>query len=203
LQEVEALRPDLEGLFPLLTPEERFADVGATIETALAARPEGGVFLTKPMPGLEVKFALAPANEPLTRVVGPAADAAPPIALEQAYGPLLLEGVEWTPTAAPNGPGVTLRLYWQVREPLPADYTTTTQLFDADGNRIAQNDAAPGGVYYPTSLWKPGERLVETHLLPLAEGAAPASLLVGMYSGPDLTPLAPPLNLALAGLLPE
>jgi hypothetical protein len=203
LQAVEGRRPDLAGIFPLLTPESRFADIGATLETALAARAEAGtgdVLLIKPMPGLEVKFALEPAGEPLVRVLGPAAGDPPAVLLNQPYGPLTLAGFDWE--AAPGGEAVTLRLVWQVEQPVPGDFTTTTQIFDASGNRLAQNDAAPGGVFYPTGLWKVGETIVETHTLQLPSGAEPATLLVGMYTGPELSPLAAPLNVALDGLLP-
>ncbi len=202
LQAVEGRRSDLAGLFPLLTPEERFADIGATLDTALAARPAGGVYLTKTMPGLEVKFALE-AAEPLVRVLGPAVQGEPAIAIGQPYGPLLLEGLEWEESpAGENGSTLALRLYWRVQQTPPADLTTTTQLFDAAGARLAQNDAPPGGVFYPTSLWRPGERLVESHTLQLPAGAAPSALLVAMY-GADQALLAPALNLALDGLLPD
>ncbi len=87
--------------------------------------------------------------------------------------------------------------------PLPAAYTTSVQLFDGVSSRIAQNDAAAGGVYYPTTLWKPGETLVESHTLVLPAAAtgdaSPATLLVGMYTGPELTPLAPLLMIDLSG----
>jgi len=205
LQAVEGRRPDLAGIFPLLTPESRFADIGATVETALAARPSGGVLLIKPMPGLEVKFALEPAGEPLMRVQGLAAQRAPTIALGQPYGPLLLTGIDWeeVPAADNQQPtAITLRLYWLVQSAVPGDFTTTTQLFDASGSRVAQHDAMPGGVYYPTSLWKPGETLVEEHPLSLPADATATSLLVGMYAGADMATLAAPLNLAIDGLRP-
>ncbi len=74
LQNVDGVRPDLTGIFPLLTPEERFADVGATVATALGAgRP---VVLIKPMPGLDVRFALTPLASPLVAVTGSAAESA-------------------------------------------------------------------------------------------------------------------------------
>ncbi len=47
LQNVAGLRPDLTGVFPLLTPDERFADVGATVAAALA---EGCLLYTSPSP---------------------------------------------------------------------------------------------------------------------------------------------------------
>ena len=91
----------------------------------------------------------------------------------------------------------TITLHWQVVDPLPGDYTTTVQLFDAAGNKLAQDDRRAGGDYYPTTLWKPGEVILDRHTLALPDGAQAARLLVGMYSGPDATLLAPPLELEL------
>jgi len=91
----------------------------------------------------------------------------------------------------------TITLHWQVVDPLPADYTTTVQLFDAAGNKLAQDDRRAGGDFYPTTLWKPGELILDRHALALPAGAQPARLLVGMYSGLDAALLAPPLELTL------
>lgn len=198
LQHVEGRRDDLRGIFPLIAPEARFGDVAATVQTALDAQPVAPVYLVKPMPGLESRFALEPASPPLVKVKGPAATAPPNHAVDQPFGSLTLRGFDWEQSgAAPES--ITVRLFWQVNAPLPALYTTTTQLFDANSTRIAQNDAAAGGVYYPTTLWKPGETLVESHTLSLPPGAQPATLLVGMYTGPELTPLAPSLLIDLSG----
>ncbi len=89
----------------------------------------------------------------------------------------------------------TITLHWQVVDPLPGDYTTTVQLFDAVGNKLAQDDRRAGGDYYPTTLWKPGEVILDRHALALPQGTQAARLLVGLYSGPDATLLAPPLEI--------
>ncbi len=187
-QAVEGRGAALTGLFPLLAPDARFADLGATVETALAAGDP--VYLTKEMAGLEARFDLEPAEAPLVRVLGQAAAAEPGHTVGQPYGPLTLLGYDWTATTV----GVEIVLHWRVDEPLEADYTTTVQLLDGSGAKLAQDDRPPGGVYYPTSLWKVGERLVDRHLLS-APGDEPAQLLVGMYTGADFAPLAPPLLL--------
>ncbi len=193
-QVVEQRRPDLTGVFPLIAPEARFADIGATVDTLMARSGDAPILLIKPMPGLDVKYELATTVPPLMQVSGRAASKTPQIEVNQAYGPLTLLGFDWVQ----NGENVELRLYWQVNSGLPGVYTTTAQLFAADGAKIAQSDAAAGGVYYPTSLWKPSEQLVETHLLSLAGGQEPASLLVGMYRGPALENLAPPMVIDLS-----
>ncbi len=145
------------------------------------------------MPGLEIKYQLQSAAPPLVRVLGPRT-AAPGIPAGRALGGLTLLGYGWEPAAE----GVRVRLTWRVDHPLEQDYTTTVQLLDADGNKLAQDDSRAGGLYYPSSLWKPGERLVEEHVLVWrGEPPAGATLLVGMYAGPDLQPLGPPLRLAI------
>lgn len=195
-QFVENRRPDLTGVFPLIAPQARFADMGATLDTLLANAEERPIMLIKPMPGLEVRFELTPTIPPLVQVNGPAVGT-PQVEINQAYGPLTLLGFDWVQTGEQTGENVELRLYWLVDDGLPGVYTTTAQVFDAGGAKIAQSDIAPGGVYYPTSLWKPGERLVETHSLSLPAGQTPVSLLIGMYTAAALENLAPPMVIDL------
>jgi hypothetical protein len=193
LQAVEGRAPGLTGLFPLITQEPRFADVGMVTETALTAGGDRPVYFIKPMPGMDVKFELAPGPGPLVQALGPAVSHAPSHLVQAAYGPLVLLGYDWVEQTD----GVMIVLYWQVRQRLAVDYTTTVQLFDAAGNKLAQNDGKPGGAFYPTSLWKIGEVLRDAHLLSGVGAGAPVRLLVAMYTGPDLALLAPPLTVEL------
>ena len=194
LQAVEKQVTTITGLFPLLAPDARFADIGSTVETALTNGNGRPVYLIKPMPGLEVKFTITPATQPLVQVMGAAVASAPTIPIDQTFGPLQLLGYDWQPVTD----GVRIDLHWAVRENLPADYTSTVQLLDANDEKIAQDDHAPGGTYYPTSRWKPGEILLDSHILTLPADQQPTTLLVGMYVGPDFTPLAPPLRIDLS-----
>jgi hypothetical protein len=193
LQAVEKRGLGYTGLFPLIAPDARFVDLEATVATALDAGGDQPVYLIKPMPGFETAFDLAPAMPPLVEVTGRAATAAPSVSVDQPYGPLRLLGYDWSPVPE----GVQLDLQWQVTAPLAADYTTTVQLFDAAGAKVGQDDRKPGGDFYPTSQWKPGDRLVDRHTVPLAPDAAPVRLLIGMYAGPDAALLAPPLEVPL------
>jgi hypothetical protein len=192
LQAVEGRALGTTGLFPLIAPDARFADIGATVQTSLDAGGGAPVYLVKPMDGLEVRFALQPAAPPLVEVTGPAATAPPATATDLPYGPLRLLGYDLDPAA--EGPDVTL--HWEVVEPLGDNYTTTVQLFDAAGEKLGQDDRRPGGDYYPTSLWKEGEVLLDRHTVALPPDAAPLRMLVGMYDAAGKL-LAAPLEIDL------
>lgn len=192
LQTVEQRGQGMTGLFPLIAPDARFTDIGATLDTALADGAPQPVYLIKEMPGLEVKYALESAAPPLIQVVG-RHESAPAVAVDQPHGPLRLVGYDWNPEAD----AVTVRLHWQVIKSVDGDYTATVQLLGADERKLAQADFQAGGDFYPTSLWKPGERLVVTHHLALNEPIpSDATLLAGMYRTADLTPLAEPIRLS-------
>ncbi|MFN3335390.1 MAG: hypothetical protein ACK47M_23070, partial [Caldilinea sp.] len=76
-------------------------------------------------------------------------------------------------------------------------YTTTVQLFDETGEKLGQSDRPPGGDYYPTALWKPGETLIDRLMIALQTDAQPVRMLVGMYTGADGALLAPPLEFSI------
>ncbi len=197
LQAVEGLAPEMTGLFPLIEPGARFADIGATLDTALDEGVPQPVILIKEMPGLEVKYTVQPAGVPLVEVVGPTSNGLPAVQTFASYGPLTLVGYDWTPIVD----GVEVRLHWQVNDNVPGNYTTTVQIFDDSGDKIAQSDVRAGGAYYPTVLWKPGETLVEMHQLGFqSDGVGnpvPGEILISMYTGADFTPLADALRLPL------
>ncbi|MBW7883128.1 MAG: DUF2723 domain-containing protein [Caldilineaceae bacterium] len=180
------------GLFPLIAPDDRFADIGTTVQTALDEGGDQPVYLVKSMPGLEVRFRVEPRTPPLEEVMGPAVAATPQHTVALAYGPLQLVGYDWKKAAG----GVEITLFWQVTETPATDYTTTVQLFNAEGEKVGQDDRRPGGDYYPSSLWKPGEMLLDRHVVPLAPGSEPVTMLAGMYSGPGAALLAPALEIA-------
>ncbi len=194
LQAVEGRGRDLTGLFPLIHPGPAFATLGATVEYAWQQRSEQPLYLIKPMPGLEIKFELQPAESPLVQVVGMATTQPPQYPLEAEIGPLQLLGYDWQRTSMPLTDTVALALHWAVLQPLDADYTLTMQLFDEAGEKIAQEDHLVGGVYYPTSHWQVGDRLLVRQELYLPADSDPARLLIGFYTGPDLRQLAAPLE---------
>jgi hypothetical protein len=199
-QYVEGRRPDLLGLFPLIVSDPTYSNVGGLIDQALLSqRP---VYLIKAMPGLEVKAQLEPAADmpPLVRVVGPAMERPPLHPREVALaGVMRLVGYDLSPSSARPGEKLTVTLYWQPQSEIKFNYSSYVHLVDEAGRGITQSDLQPGGDYYPTSLWRPGEVLRDRHLLTIPPEAAPGvyRLVVGMYLYPSLEPLGGPADVGL------
>ncbi|HEX9114742.1 MAG TPA: hypothetical protein VGA61_01630, partial [Anaerolineae bacterium] len=192
-QYVEGRRPDLTGLFPLIVPGPAWSDVGAVVQGALdSGRP---VYLTKPMPGLQIRFNLADENGSI-RVAGPAAGKAPEHARSVGFGDAVtLVGYDVQPAMLQAGGTVTVTLSWQPKAALAQDYTSFVHLVNAAGQTIGQDDHRPGGNFYPSSLWRPGEQLRDAHGLKLAAdlGRPPYQIVAGLYrQAPALEHLGKP-----------
>jgi hypothetical protein len=199
LQYVEGIRPDLTGLFPLIQPTAGWTDVGQVVLTSLQSdRP---VLLIKPMPGLETKFQLAPAGS-FVRVTGRAVQSPPQTATAVDFaGAVRLTGYDLSPAQFHAGDKVEVTLYWQPLRELGTDYTTFVHLVNANGAVIGSSDHRPGGVYYPTSLWRPGDTLRDVHTVTLTAdlGAPPYAIETGLYTGePELQHLGRPERLEIA-----
>ncbi|MCZ7567652.1 MAG: DUF2723 domain-containing protein [Ardenticatenaceae bacterium] len=174
LQFVEGQRRDLLGLFPLVTRRPEHADVGAVVASALATgRP---VRLIKSMPGLELRYDLAPGEGPLVAVAGPAEPPAHPPAEVDLAPAMAVTGWAAAPARLAAGSSLTVTLAWDVRDALPADLSTYVHLLDSAGTLVAQSDHQAGGVFYPSQLWPVGVRLRDRHRLGL-----PATLAPGVY----------------------
>jgi hypothetical protein len=198
LQYVDGIRPDLTGLFPLIQPTPDWTDLGQVVQTALqSSRP---VLLIKPMPGLETKFQLAPTGS-LVRVTGRAAQNPPQTTTAVDFaGAVRLAGYDLSPAQFRARDKVEVTLYWQPLQELRANYTTFVHLVDADGAVIGSSDHRPGGVYYPTSLWRTGDVLRDTHAITLTAelGAPPYAIETGLYTNePVLQHLGRPERLEL------
>ena len=190
-QFVEGRRPDLLGLFPRIVPEPAYENVGRLVDDILVTgRP---VYLIKEMPGLEVKYQLEPCGS-LVRVVGPTVTGAPAHPRRVSLGEgeeVLLIGYDQEPHSPRPGEELRVTLYWQTRRVLEGVYSSFVHLVDGAGQRVAGSDHQPGGVFYPTNLWQPGEVLRDEHVLTVPAGtpAGEYRLRAGMYSYPSLEPL--------------
>ena len=78
----------------------------------------------------------------------------------------------------------TVSLIWHGIAATPSiGYTVFVQLIDAKGQVIAQSDAQPVNGERPTTGWRPGEYILDTHTLSFKQGATPglATLIAGLY----------------------
>ncbi|MCB0227056.1 MAG: hypothetical protein KDI02_25380, partial [Anaerolineae bacterium] len=104
---------------------------------------------------------------------------------------------------------LTLTLYWQAATTPVADYTTFLHLRDVSNQNAAQKDSPPADGRYPTSLWSPGEIIIDEITLPLDQ-VEPGQYTptIGLYepaSGARLTvPGSPANEIVLSSIqLPE
>ncbi len=87
---------------------------------------------------------------------------------------------------------IHLTLYWQCLTTMEKKYTVFAHLRDRQGQIIAQSDSPPAAGAYPTSLWDPGEIIVDkvTLLFPDDASLEDSTLIVGMYDFATGTRLA-------------
>jgi 4-amino-4-deoxy-L-arabinose transferase-like glycosyltransferase len=84
--------------------------------------------------------------------------------------------------AAPvEGPTLDLVLTWRATANIAANYTVYVHVLGPDGALLGQVDREPRAGAYPTSIWAPGEVVVDALQIPLSSLPADLSLRVGMY----------------------
>ncbi|MDW8069685.1 MAG: glycosyltransferase family 39 protein [Anaerolineae bacterium] len=77
---------------------------------------------------------------------------------------------------------LTVTLHWRAEQEVGEDYTVFVHLLDEKGRLVSQHDGPPRGGEYPTSWWRTGEQVLDTHRLPLGgRPQGPLTLRVGMY----------------------
>ena len=179
-QYVDGLRADLLGLFPQITAD--YPTLGHVLDLALSTgRP---LYLIKEMPGIEIRVE-AEAEGKLWRVYGLAADVEPSHANGAVLdGAVALVGHDRQPEKPLPGDPVSVSLIWEALRPMDTVYHSYVHLQDAGGQTLTQSDRQPGGVYYPTPLWQPGERLRDDHLLRIPADAPQGiyDIVAGMYA---------------------
>jgi len=178
-QYVEGLRPDLQGLFPLIVPDPAYSNVGRVLDEAL--RSNRPVYLMKPMPGLAVKANLQPVG---TLFFAQAYTQSATYPTTATFADIIsLAGYD----THQQDDQLTITLYWHPKQTMALDYTSFVHLVDSAGNGIAQHDAQPGGTFYPTHYWQPGEQLLDEHVLTLPTNITPTTydLRVGWYHQPQ------------------
>jgi hypothetical protein len=98
---------------------------------------------------------------------------------------------------------------------LDQEYTVFIQLLDAEGSIVGQGDGPPLRGDYPTTLWAPGEALVDAHTLEVKADAPTGvcRIIVGLYNratgerltvvGADGQPSADHIELARVPVAPS
>ena len=115
------------------------------------------------------------ASDPEAQVPPEADRLAVPIAFD---GVIALEGVR----AVEEGGMLKVTLWWRSVAALAGDRVVFVHLYDAEGLLVATADGPPLAGGFPTSLWRPGDRVRDEHVTSLpGEGVAPWQLGVGWY----------------------
>ena len=80
---------------------------------------------------------------------------------------------------------MTLRgsLVWQALGPIGEDYTAFVHVLDSNGTLLGQSDWQPLAGRYPTSVWRPGEYILDAFEIRLPAGVAAdqCRVIAGMY----------------------
>ncbi len=92
------------------------------------------------------------------------------------------------PAIARPGERYALTFYWQAEQDMFEDYTASVQLLNPEGKLVAQHDSITGEGLNPTSLWIPGEPVVERRQIDLPRELKPGTytLIALMYRLRDL-----------------
>lgn len=91
-------------------------------------------------------------------------------------------------------PGGTLQMttYWRALKEMPRDQRLLIRLMRPNGASGGQLDARLGTHLYPTTLWRPGQIVVDTHVVRAdADLPAPLTMHVHLGVGDELEPLLP------------
>jgi 4-amino-4-deoxy-L-arabinose transferase-like glycosyltransferase len=72
-------------------------------------------------------------------------------------------------------------LCWKSKALVTEDYTVFVHAYAADGTLLSTGDGPPMNQAFPTRLWEPGDRIVDSHTVTFDENGEPARIAVGFY----------------------
>lgn len=104
----------------------------------------------------------------------PDGDVPNPVAIRFGEG-IVLRGYDVSEIIAERGARITVTFHWACDAPIPADYTISVQLIDAQWRKAAQSDAWPRNGEAPTSAWEVGQRITETRELAIDPTVDPSA----------------------------
>jgi hypothetical protein len=170
LQQTEGLRPDLEIM--VLPDEDAYR---AELDARVAAGQV--VYLARFLPHLQGVYHLRSAG-PLTEVSSRPLLDLPPVdgRLEAGFGPhVTLLGYTLDKAVAAYPDEVQVTLYWSTDAPVGEVYHVRLRLVDSAGRVAWAGDGVhPVDNTYPTSAWRPGEIVPDTHRIPWSLGLTPS-----------------------------
>jgi hypothetical protein len=178
LQEGQGLNP---GVATVDAPADPLSERYVAVEEALAAgqRP----FLTRELPGAGERWSLS-ALGPLVEVL-PAPRTEVPTGLWPLEIPMgeavTLAG--WTRSPVVGSEEERVTVAWRVEEPITESLQVSARLVGEDGTVHFQKDEVPLDNAYPTTLWRPGEVILDTYSFPPAPPGA--RYLLVMYRAAD------------------
>jgi len=172
----------VEGTGILLDWREALIPASAPDGTAELRLPDGRILARYSIAALPAEFV-----EP--------AYATPVSATLPGIGSLIGYTLGSAPQAIDRSAPLSITLVWQAHATPETSYTVFVQALDAQGRLIAQSDALPAQGARPTTGWRPGEYIIDTHELIFKSEAAPgpARIIVGLYN-PVTGQRAPPAN---------
>ena len=89
-------------------------------------------------------------------------------------------------TLEPREDALAVTLWWYIMDGQPdREYNIFVQMIDPAGEIVGQGDAPPQDGRFPTTLWRQGDIISDTHLIPLDNGDLPADAIgirIGLYT---------------------
>jgi mannosyltransferase len=102
----------------------------------------------------------------------------PAVALDADFGEAMhLRGYGLAGDSFAPGDVLPVTLFWEARAPTSEPYKVTVQLLGDAGPPVAQHDGEPTGGFAPTTVWQPGQAVIDRHGILL-----PADLPPGGYA---------------------
>ena len=83
---------------------------------------------------------------------------------------------------------VQLTLFWQTPTPVTVRYKVFVHLLSADDRIVTQVDREPGGGLVPTTIWQPGQTIIDRYGVTIPSDTAPGRyrIAVGLYGFDDV-----------------
>ena len=101
------------------------------------------------------------------------------------------------PDIEPINAGPQLTLYWHALTPISTNYTVSVRVWTHDGRLLTQQDQWPVGGLLPTSQWRQGDYVIDTHTLEIAttESSQISNFEIVVYNADTDETLGPPITI--------